>query len=117
MFQFFLPLSYVFTPPSFFLSPLVSLSFPQPSHSSLNIPQNLPVPSLFPPFPLSLSISLCAWIGVGARVLVEVRGLCEWPCERARAFTDKTRGGKGESEEKRRGTGHGHVDDVLVLAL
>lgn len=31
--------------------------------------------------------------------------------------TDKTRGGKGESEEKRGESGHGHVDDVLVWAL
>lgn len=81
----------------FFSFPLVSLSFPQPSHSSLNIPQNLPVPSLF------LSLSLCARIGVGARVLVEVRGLCEWPCERARAA--RTRRGVAKERVRRRGGG------------
>lgn len=91
MFEFF-PLS-LCSPLPLFSLPLVSLSFPQPSHSSLNIPQNLPLPSL----------SLCARIEVGARALFEVRGLYEWPCERVRGA--RTRRGVAKERVRRRGGG------------
>lgn len=107
----------IYTPDTLLLSSDVSV-FP-PSilcvHSSLFfffpprfalIPPTLPLFSQHPaksPSAISLSLSLCARIGVGARVLVEVRGLCEWPCERARA--SRTRRGVAKERVRRRGGG------------
>ena len=85
---------------------LIMLSFSQPNHSSQHPTKSPPASSRS----LSLSFSPCSRIEAGACVLLEVKGLCEWPCERACAA--RTRRGVAKERVRRSG---GRVDMAMWM--